>query len=63
MPVHKSKFDIRQRVTIDGYADLTGVVVGVLIRETRLPCYEVAWIHNGVATNAWIEEYRLEDKS
>lgn len=58
--IHHASLKIREKVFIDGFRDLKGIVTGILFRETRIPTYEVSWVHNGVATIAWVEQYRLE---
>lgn len=55
----ETQFDIRDRVHIDGDTSMTGVITAFQFRETRLPIYEVSYIHNGGAQAPWVEEWRL----
>jgi hypothetical protein len=55
----ESKFDIRDKVVIDG--DMTMVFSVVAIRWLReeTPQYELGWMHEGRAEYAYFDEWRL----
>ena len=55
----ESKFDIKDRVMIDG--DITIVCSVVAIRWSREQAlqYELGWMHEGRAEYAWFDEWRL----
>jgi hypothetical protein len=54
-----SFFKFRDRVIIDGDADLVGVVTGFVFREGGVTLIEVCWMHNGDSKESRIEEWRL----
>ena len=57
--IGKSEFNYRDRVIIDGGADLVAVVTGFFFRETGV-FVEICWFANGDAKEARIEDWRLK---
>lgn len=55
----KSKFDIRDAVTIDGDASVRGVIVAIRWSRDDHPHYEVSWMHDGRAEFVYLDEWRL----
>lgn len=55
----ESKFDVRDRVIIDGCKDLVVVVTAVVWRNAHVVNYEVSWMANGKSDSAVIEGWRL----
>ena len=53
-----SAFNIGDRVTIDGAADIRACVTALLWRENRME-FEVSWFANGSLQSAWVGESRL----
>lgn len=53
-----SRFAPRDKVTIDGCADLIVTVTAILWRSEN-PLVECSWVA-GSAQTAWVEEWRLE---
>lgn len=55
----ESKYDIADRVYIDGDKALVGHITGIMWRGRENPTYEVSWVTNGDQKNPSIEEWRL----
>jgi hypothetical protein len=53
------KFNIGDKVNIDGCKNLIGVITGVMWRNINQISYEVSYISNGDSKNPIIEEWRL----
>lgn len=54
-----SRFQIGDRVSIDGDKDLRATVIGVLFRAGHVE-FEVSWLFNGEIRSAWVASFRLE---
>ena len=61
MPLHETKRDIKDRVTIDGDRSIIGSVTAVIIRSNKVVLYEVSYVHAGDAKAGVFEEWRLGD--
>jgi hypothetical protein len=61
LAIAPAKFDVRDRVVIDGDTQLKAYVTAVLFRDGRWPQYEVSWVTNGISYAHWIEEFRLQE--
>lgn len=56
-----AKFALRDRVTMDGCADLIGTITAATFRTGSSIEYEVSWMHNGDAKSAYVQEFRLTE--
>lgn len=54
-----SKFDIRDKVTIDNDETVRGVIVAIRWSRDNLPHYEISWMNNGAAEFVYFDEWRL----
>lgn len=57
---YHSKFDLWDRVLIDGNKSPVGIVTAIQMRSESAVLIEVSYMHDGNAKTAWIEEERLE---
>lgn len=56
-----SRFMFGDWVIIDDDPSIKGRVTALLFRPSEaMPTVEVSWLHNGQATSAWIETWRLK---
>lgn len=56
-----AKFDIGDKVNIDGHFDLIGVITEICVRTTESDiAYEVSWWSNGDLKTAYFASARLE---
>ncbi|MBP5857303.1 hypothetical protein KAJ83_09805 [Marivibrio halodurans] len=60
MARYRSRFDVRDRVTIDGDASIAATVVAVTFCAGRAPIYRVEWMVNGSLESVSLDEFRLE---
>lgn len=51
-------FDNRQRVIIDGDADICGVITAICVEIYRTT-YRVEWFHNGALHSGYFDGFRL----
>jgi len=56
-----TKFNLYDRVIIDGDGSVIATVTAVVWRAHREPLYELSWISNGQSQTAWVEEPRIEE--
>ncbi len=54
----ETKFDLRDKVTIDGDADITATVIAINVYEGGFD-YKLAWMHNGSSQWGEFDEFRL----
>ena len=52
------KYDLTQKVHVDGDKSITMVVTGFLVRAHQMQ-FEVSWFHNGTSQSAWVDEFRM----
>lgn len=55
----ETKYDLRDKVHIDGDESIVATVIGVLIYEGGFE-YKLAWMHNGSSQWGEFDEFRLE---
>lgn len=55
----RTKFNMRDRVCIDGDASIVGVVTGVCWQDGPGHTVEVSWLHNGQMHKDWVSHWRL----
>jgi hypothetical protein len=63
MATFTTKFNLKDKTYIDNDKTSPVIIIGVILREDAPATYEVAWFSNGDHKTAWIEEWRIGDKS
>lgn len=61
MATFRSKFDIGDRVVIDGDRSMVVTVVAVEFRYGPHVKVEVQWMYDGNSQSAWMDEFRLSE--